>query len=49
MSNEIKNRLNGLTVQEAYDLGRLDGRAEMQEAIQAAADYDMSAEDLLNK
>jgi hypothetical protein len=49
MDNTIKNRLDGLTVEEAYDLGRKDGRTEIQEAIQAAADYDMSAEDLLNK
>lgn len=48
-SNEIKNRLDGLTVEQAYDLGRQDGRCEIQEAIVAASDYNMLAEDLLNK
>jgi len=48
-SNKIKSRLSNLTPEQAYELGRKDGRAEIQEALNAASDYDMSVEDFLTK
>lgn len=32
----IEYRLAGLTVEQAYELGRSDGRSEIQEAINAS-------------
>lgn len=47
-TNDITNRLTGLTVEQAYQIGRVDGRAEMLEAIDASKQPIKSEEEIIS-